>query len=66
MLSAGTASLGLISLCTSELVPIKKFGLYAAMGVMGTLVLLYIYVPSALTLWGPKIDRIDPDEAEVA
>ncbi len=70
-LSASTTSLGLISLCTSELNPIKKFGLYAAMGVMGTLVLLYIFVPSALELWGPKIERIDPrtpqplDEREV-
>ena len=60
MLSAGTAALGLVSLCTSELVPIDKFGLYAAAGVMSTLALLYIYVPSALTLWGPKVERIDP------
>jgi uncharacterized protein len=61
MLSAGTAALGLVSLCTSELTPIDKFGLYSAVGVMSTLALLYIYVPSALTLWGPKIERIDPD-----
>lgn len=60
MLSAGTAALGLISLSTSELVPIDKFGIYAAVGVMSTLLLLYAYVPSALTLWGPKVDRIDP------
>ena len=51
---------GLVSLCTSELKPIDKFGLYAAAGVMGTLSLLYIYVPSALTLWGPKVEQIDP------
>ncbi len=60
MLSAGTTSLGLISLCTSELHPICKFGFYAALGVMSTLTLLYTYVPSALQLWGPKVDRIDP------
>ena len=60
MLSAGTAALGLVSLCTSELVPIDKFGMYAAVGVMSTLALLYTYVPAALTLWGPKIERIDP------
>ncbi len=65
MLSAGTTSLGLVSLCTSELSPIKKFGLYSAMGVMGTLVLLYTYVPSALELWGPKIDKIDPNAPQV-
>jgi predicted RND superfamily exporter protein len=65
MLSAGTAALGLVSLCTSELVPIDKFGLYAAVGVMSTLLLLYTYVPSALTLWGPKIERIDPSREVV-
>ena len=60
LLSAGTAALGLISLCTSELNPINKFGFYSAVGVMSTLVLLYTFVPSALELWGPKIARIDP------
>jgi hypothetical protein len=60
MLSASTTSLGLISLCSSELNPICKFGFYSALGVMSTLTLLYTYVPSALELWGPKIPRIDP------
>ncbi|HEX3997782.1 MAG TPA: MMPL family transporter [Pirellulales bacterium] len=60
LLSASTTSLGLISLCTSELHPICKFGFYAALGVMSTLTLLYTYVPSALELWGPKVERIDP------
>ena len=60
MLSASTTSLGLISLCSSELNPICKFGFYAALGVMSTLTLLYTFVPSALELWGPKIARIDP------
>ncbi len=60
MISAGTAALGLVSLCTSELTPIDKFGMYASIGVMSTLVLLYTFVPSALELWGPKVARIDP------
>jgi uncharacterized protein len=60
MLSASTTSLGLISLCTSELNPICKFGFYSALGVMSTLTLLYTFVPSALELWGPKVERIDP------
>ncbi len=62
MLSAGTTALGLVSLCTSELNPINKFGFYAAIGVMSTLALLYTFVPSVLELWGPKIARIDPDK----
>jgi hypothetical protein len=60
LLSASTTSLGLISLCSSELNPICKFGFYSALGVMSTLTLLYTYVPSALELWGPRIPRIDP------
>lgn len=60
-LSASTTSLGLISLCSSELNPICKFGFYAALGVMSTLTLLYTFVPSALELWGPKVARIDPN-----
>ncbi len=59
-LSAGTTALGLVSLCTSELNPICKFGLYSAIGVMGTLTLLFTFVPSALELWGPKVEQIEP------
>ncbi len=65
MLSAGTTALGLASLCTSELNPINKFGFYAAIGVMSTLALLYTFVPSVLQLWGPKVDRIDPNREVV-
>ncbi len=60
MLSAGTAARGRGGGCASEQRPIDKFGIYAGAGVMATLTLLYIYVPSALTLWGPKVERIDP------
>ncbi len=59
-LSASTTAIGLISLCTSELNPICKFGFYAAIGVWGTLALLFTFVPSALELWGPKVEKIDP------
>ncbi|HZZ74127.1 MAG TPA: MMPL family transporter [Pirellulales bacterium] len=59
LLSAGTTSLGLISLYTSELVPIKFFGLYSAVGVMVTIVLMYLYLPSALQFRPPKVP-VDP------
>ena len=41
MLSAGTTAAGLASLYTSELVPIKMFGIYSAAGVLATLGLLF-------------------------
>lgn len=48
-----TSAIGLVSLLTSELLPIRKFGLYAALGTLATLVVMYLYLPSALQLWPP-------------
>ncbi|MBI2825368.1 MAG: MMPL family transporter [Planctomycetia bacterium] len=59
-LSAGTTSIGLGSLCLSELVPIRSFGFYAGLGVMATLTLLFLCVPSALQLWPPKLKPPPP------
>jgi hypothetical protein len=38
-----TTAIGLITLVTSELVPIQKFGLFAAIGVLATLIVLFTY-----------------------
>ncbi len=59
-LSAATTSIGLVSLCTSELVPIRSFGFYASLGVMATLTLLFLCVPSALQLWPPRVAPSPP------
>ena len=69
-LSAGTTSLGLISLCTSQLVPIRNFGFYTAVGVMVTLGFMFLYLPSALQIWPPNLhhdahaDEISPLDPE--
>ena len=52
-LAALTTSLGLISLYVSNLTPIKKFGLFSAIGVLITVVLLFTYLPASLQLWPP-------------
>lgn len=52
-LAAFTTALGMISLFTSNLVPIKKFGLFAALGTMATLILMFTYLPAALVTWSP-------------
>jgi uncharacterized protein len=52
-LAAFTTSLGLLSLCQSNIFPIRKFGFFSALGVMTTLILLFTYLPSALQLWPP-------------
>ncbi|HEY4309465.1 MAG TPA: MMPL family transporter [Pirellulales bacterium] len=59
-LSAATTAIGLVSLCTSELVPIRSFGFYASLGVMATLTLLFLCVPSVLQLWPPRLPPPPP------
>ncbi len=51
LLCSVTTALGLLSLYSSELVPIRKFGLYSAIGVMLMLVTLFLYLPAALQIW---------------
>ncbi len=53
-MAAITTSLGLISLATSDIIPIKKFGTYAAVGVVATLALLFTFLPAALELFPPR------------
>ena len=53
-LAAFTTSLGLVSLCQSNILPINKFGFYSALGVLATAVLLFTYLPAALQVWPPK------------
>ncbi len=53
-LSAVTSAAGLISLYTSELLPIKLFGLYTAAGVLVTLFLLFLFLPAWMQLWPMK------------
>lgn len=54
-----TTAIGLFSLCTSTLIPIRNFGVYSAIGVLSTLVLLFTFLPAALYLWPPR----QPDAA---
>lgn len=46
-----TTSIGLLSLYTSEIIPIRNFGIYSALGVMATLILLFTFLPATLQLW---------------
>ncbi|HEX4143565.1 MAG TPA: MMPL family transporter [Pirellulales bacterium] len=65
LLSAGTTSLGLISLCSSAIVPIKTFGFYSALGVMMAVGLIFLYLPAALQLWPPPMHE-SPKAAQAA
>jgi predicted RND superfamily exporter protein len=50
-LATGTTTVGLASLYISELVPIKTFGFYSALGVTATLFPLLVLLPCMLELW---------------
>lgn len=57
LLCSITTALGLLSLYSSELVPIRKFGLYSAIGVILMLVTLFLYLPAALQIWPMRVAR---------
>jgi predicted RND superfamily exporter protein len=51
LLSAATTSLGIISLVASHLVPIQKFGVYAAVMVLVGTGMLFLLLPSLFEQW---------------
>lgn len=50
-MAAITTALGLGSLATSHIIPITKFGVYSAIGVLTTLGMLFLVLPACLYLW---------------
>jgi predicted RND superfamily exporter protein len=66
ILSAGTTAAGLFSLYTSELMPIKMFGIYSALGVLATLALLFLFLPAWMQLWPMKRGSLLDGEAPKA
>lgn len=53
-LAAVTTGIGLVSLVLSKIEPIQSFGLYSALGVVVSAVVLFLLLPSALYLFPPK------------
>ena len=60
-LAALTTALGLGSLYTSDILPIQKFGVFSAAGVIGTLALLFTLLPACLHRFPPP-DEPDKDK----
>ncbi len=52
--AALTTAIGLASLATSDIVPIRKFGIFSALGVVFSLAVLFTFLPAGLSLWPPK------------
>lgn len=53
-LASFTTAIGLISLCTSSLMPVRDFGIYAAAGTMISLVIILVCLPALLQVWPGK------------
>jgi ABC-type lipoprotein export system ATPase subunit len=57
-LATGTTAIGLLSMCITNLVPIRMFGLYSAIGVVISFFVVCLYVPSLLNFFPLRnIDR---------
>ena len=57
-------SIGLISLCTSSLAPVRDFGIYAAFGAMLSLVTVVYGLPALMQFWsGPRPARPDLNQS---
>jgi predicted RND superfamily exporter protein len=54
-LATGTTAVGLATLAVSDLVPIKMFGIFSALGVVVSFVILITLMPAALELFPPKL-----------
>ncbi|MEO8268625.1 MAG: MMPL family transporter [Aureliella sp.] len=52
VLCSVTTAVGLVSLSASELVPIRKFGIFSAAGVLSLVGIVYFFLPAALQLSG--------------
>ena len=61
-LAAFTTALGLISLYTSTLTPIYKFGKFSAIATMATVLFLITYLPAALHMWRPGYKKKTAEE----
>ncbi len=61
-LAAFTTSLGMLSLYASNITPIKKFGVFSALGVMATIILLFTYLPAALSIYPAGYKKREPGE----
>lgn len=55
LLCSVTTAVGLASLCTSDLEPVRKFGLYSATGVGSLLLTTFVYLPAALQLFDKRV-----------
>jgi len=64
LLCSGTTAVGLGSLVLSEVEPVSTFGVYSAIGVMTSIPVLYLLLPSLLQWWPVHEFKTEPSAAK--
>ncbi|WP_254509386.1 efflux RND transporter permease subunit [Anatilimnocola floriformis] len=54
-LAAGTTAIGLMSLEFADLLPIREFGRFSAIGIVISVIVQFTLLPAYLTLWPPRL-----------
>ena len=63
IMTSVTTAVGFISLLTSEVYPVKYFGIFTAFGVMMAMVFSLVFLPAGIMIFGlPKAKKLDKDE----
>lgn len=62
-LATATTAAGLLSICYTDLVLIRSFGIYSAIGVALSWVMLVAWLPAALTVWKPRDVKVHKHES---
>ena len=63
VMTSVTTAVGFISLLTSQVYPVKYFGIFTAFGVMMAMVFSLVFLPAGIMIFGlPKAKKIDKDE----
>jgi hypothetical protein len=57
LLASLTTAVGLLSLSTSSIVPIRDFGIYSAVGMGISIAVLFLFLPAALAVWPEGASR---------
>lgn len=64
-LSAGTTAIGLGALVTSTLIPVREFGLYAAVGCLLSLAAVLYLLPAMMRLWPDTREQLIQQDSVV-
>ncbi len=62
LLASLTTAIGLLSLTTSHLTPVRDFGLYSALGMLISLVMVLYALPSLLQMFPPRQPAVEETE----